>query len=79
MAKMSKTRLKPTKASKQRSKADNGMKSHIMTRICQTMEDAIDNLPAEKKRLPHGFVKNIVVENQQRFSVFFTIHSITSH
>ena len=48
MAKISKTRLKPTKASKQRIKADNGMKSYIMTRICQTMEDAINDLPAEK-------------------------------
>ena len=78
MAKMTKTRLKPTKASKERKETDKDIKSIVMTRICQKMENAKNNLPAGKKCLPHGFIKNIVVKHQERFSDFVTRHSITS-
>ena len=77
MARIIETRLKSTKANKQRGNRNDGFKSIIMTAICKKMEDAANNLPAGKKYLPHGFIKNLVIEYEGKCD-FVTKSSIKS-
>ena len=65
MAKMTKTRLKPTKASKERKETDKDIKSIVMTRICQKMENAKNNLPAGKSVFHMASLKILLLSTKR--------------
>eukprot|EP00592_Proboscia_alata_P015598 CAMPEP_0194394554 /NCGR_PEP_ID=MMETSP0174-20130528/123919_1 /TAXON_ID=216777 /ORGANISM="Proboscia alata, Strain PI-D3" /LENGTH=629 /DNA_ID=CAMNT_0039190365 /DNA_START=52 /DNA_END=1941 /DNA_ORIENTATION=+ len=73
-----KAETKTSKANKQRGNRKDGSKSRIMTEICIRMETAYNNLPPDKKYLPHNFISNMVKEHQEQNHEFVTLHSISS-
>eukprot|EP00592_Proboscia_alata_P026157 CAMPEP_0194443486 /NCGR_PEP_ID=MMETSP0176-20130528/126734_1 /TAXON_ID=216777 /ORGANISM="Proboscia alata, Strain PI-D3" /LENGTH=447 /DNA_ID=CAMNT_0039269741 /DNA_START=42 /DNA_END=1382 /DNA_ORIENTATION=- len=76
VAEIEEAETKINKANKQRGNRKDGSKSRIMTEICIRMETAYNNLPPDKKYLPHGFISNMVKEHQEQNHEFVTLHSI---